>query len=415
MSYNVSAVRALFPALQEHFNGKPAIFFDNPGGTQVPRSVIDAMSDYLIRRNSNTHGVFETSMRTDVTIDNARQAAADLLGADADEIVFGNNMTSLTFALMHSIRPEFGPTDEIIVTRLDHDANVAPWIMLAQDSGARLLYADVDPETCTLDMAHFHSLVSTRTKLIAVGLASNATGTINDVASVISWAREVNAYAFVDAVQYAPHALIDVKALDADFLMCSSYKFFGPHAGIMYGKREHLKRLRAYRVRPAGEELPGKWETGTKNHEGLAGVGAAIDYIASLGVTYGDVAATASRREKIAAAWQVLAPYELQLMERLIAGLEAIQGVRIYGLTEREAMGSRVATVSLRKEGTTPEQLAMALAAENIFTWNGNFYALSISERLGVESSGGLLRIGLVHYNTLDEVDQCLRVLARVK
>ena len=415
MSYNVSAVRALFPALQEHFNGKPAIFFDNPGGTQVPRSVIDAMGDYLIRRNSNTHGVFETSMRTDVTIDNARQAAADLLGADADEIVFGNNMTSLTFALMHSIRPEFGPTDEIIVTRLDHDANVAPWIMLAQDSGARLLYADVDPETCTLDMAHFHSLVSTRTKLIAVGLASNATGTINDVASVISWAREVNAYAFVDAVQYAPHALIDVKALDADFLMCSSYKFFGPHAGIMYGKREHLKRLRAYRVRPAGEELPGKWETGTKNHEGLAGVGAAIDYIASLGVTYGDVAATASRREKIAAAWQVLAPYELQLMERLIAGLEAIQGVRIYGLTEREAMGSRVATVSLRKEGTTPEQLAMALAAENIFTWNGNFYALSISERLGVESSGGLLRIGLVHYNTLDEVDQCLRVLARVK
>ncbi len=415
MSYNVSAVRALFPALQEHFNGKPAIFFDNPGGTQVPRSVIDAMSDYLIRRNSNTHGVFETSMRTDVTIDNARQAAADLLGADADEIVFGNNMTSLTFALMHSIRPEFGPTDEIIVTRLDHDANVAPWIMLAQDSGARLLYADVDPETCTLDMAHFHSLVSTRTKLIAVGLASNATGTINDVASVISWAREVNAYAFVDAVQYAPHALIDVKALDADFLMCSSYKFFGPHAGIMYGKREHLKRLRAYRVRPAGEELPGKWETGTKNHEGLAGVGAAIDYIASLGVTYGDVAATASRREKIAAAWQVLAPYELQLMERLIAGLEAIQGVRIYGLTEREAMGSRVATVSLRKEGTTPEQLAMALAAENIFTWNGNFYALSISERLGVESSGGLLRIGLVHYNTLDEVDKCLRVLARVK
>ncbi len=415
MPYNVSAVRALFPALQEHFNGKPAIFFDNPGGTQVPRSVIDAMSDYLIRRNSNTHGVFETSMRTDVTIDNARQAAADLLGADADEIVFGNNMTSLTFALMHSIRPEFGPTDEIIVTRLDHDANVAPWIMLAQDSGARLLYADVDPETCTLDMAHFHSLVSTRTKLIAVGLASNATGTINDVASVISWAREVNAYAFVDAVQYAPHALIDVKALDADFLMCSSYKFFGPHAGIMYGKREHLKRLRAYRVRPAGEELPGKWETGTKNHEGLAGVGAAIDYIASLGVTYGDVAATAPRRAQIAAAWQVLAPYELQLMERLIAGLEAIQGVRIYGLTEREAMGSRVATVSIRKEGTTPEQLAMALAAENIFTWNGNFYALSISERLGVESSGGLLRIGLVHYNTLDEVDKCLRVLARVK
>lgn len=415
MSYNVNAVRKLFPALQEHFNGRPAIFFDNPGGTQVPQSVIDAMSDYLIRRNSNTHGVFETSMRTDVTIDNTRQAAADLLGADVDEIVFGNNMTSLTFALMQSIKAEFGPTDEIIVTRLDHDANVAPWLMLAEDTGARLLFADIDPESCTLDMAHFHSLISPRTKLVAVGYASNATGTINDVASVISWAREVGAYAFVDAVQYAPHALIDVKALDCDFLMCSSYKFFGPHAGIMYGKREHLKRLRAYRVRPAGEELPGKWETGTKNHEGLAGVGAAIDYIAGLGVSYGGVSAAAPRREKITAAWQVLAPYELQLMERLIAGLEAIQGVRIYGLTEREAMSSRVATVSIRKEGTTPEQLATALAAENIFTWNGNFYALSISERLGVESSGGLLRIGLVHYNTMDEVEKCLRVLATVK
>ncbi len=415
MSYNVNAVRKLFPALQEHFNGRPAIFFDNPGGTQVPQSVIDAMSDYLIRRNANTHGVFETSMRTDVTIDNTRQAAADLLGADVDEIVFGNNMTSLTFALMQSIKAEFGPTDEIIVTRLDHDANVAPWLMLAEDTGARLLFADIDPESCTLDMAHFHSLISPRTKLVAVGYASNATGTINDVASVISWAREVGAYAFVDAVQYAPHALIDVKALDCDFLMCSSYKFFGPHAGIMYGKREHLKRLRAYRVRPAGEELPGKWETGTKNHEGLAGVGAAIDYIAGLGVSYGSVSAAAPRREKITAAWQVLAPYELQLMERLIAGLEAIQGVRIYGLTEREAMSSRVATVSIRKEGTTPEQLATALAAENIFTWNGNFYALSISERLGVESSGGLLRIGLVHYNTMDEVEKCLRVLATVK
>lgn len=415
MPYNVNAVRALFPAMQERFNGKPAIFFDNPGGTQVPQSVIDAMSDYLIRRNANTHGVFETAMRTDVTIDNARQAAADLLGADTDEIVFGNNMTSLTFALMHSIKAEFGPTDEIVVTRLDHDANVAPWLMLAEDTGARILYADVDPETCTLDMAHFHSLISPRTRLVAVGYASNATGTINDVASVISWAREVNAYAFVDAVQYAPHALIDVKALDCDFLACSSYKFFGPHAGIMYGKREHLKRLRAYRVRPAGEELPGKWETGTKNHEGLAGVGAAIDYIANLGVTYGAAPAASTRREKLAAAWEVIAPYELALTERLINGLGAIQGVRIYGLTDREAMGSRVGTVSIRKEGTTPEQLATALAEENIFTWHGNFYAISISERLGVETSGGLLRIGLVHYNTLDEVDKCLRVLERVK
>lgn len=414
MSFDVQSVRAQFPALQESYRGRPGIFFDNPGGTQVPRAVIDAMTDYLIRSNSNTHGVFETSMRTDVTIDGARQAAADLLGAAQDEIVFGNNMTSLTFALMHALAPEFGPGDEIIVTRLDHDANVAPWLMLAEDRGCRILAADVDPETCTLDMAHFHSLVSPRTKLIAVGYASNATGTINDVRSVISWAREVNAYTFVDAVQYAPHGLIDVKDLGCDFLACSAYKFFGPHVGILYGMRDHMKRLRAYRVRPAGEALPGKWETGTKNHEGLAGTAAAIDYLAGIGARLGGAPETATRREKLQAAWEVIYPYEQRLIERLITGLSAIQGVRIYGITERDDWDKRVATVSIRKEGKTPEQLAVALAAENIFTWNGNFYALSISERLGVESSGGLLRIGLAHYNTIDEVDKCLRVLERM-
>lgn len=414
MTFDVHAVRAQFPALQEIFRGRPGIFFDNPGGTQVPRAVIDAMTDYLVRRNSNTHGLFETSMRTDVTIDTARQAAADLLGAEIDEIVFGNNMTSLTFALMHALSAEFGPGDEIIVTRLDHDANVAPWLMLAEDRGCQVRVADVDPETCTLDMAHFHSLVSPRTKLIAVGYASNATGTINDVAAVISWAKEVGAYTFIDAVQYAPHALIDVRDLGCDFLACSAYKFFGPHVGILYGKREHLKRLRAYRVRPAGEALPGKWETGTKNHEGLAGVTAAIDYLAGLGATYGGAPESAARRDKLRAAWDVIYPYEQRLIERLITGLSAIEGVRIYGLTDRDQWSQRVATVSIRKEGKTPEQLALALAAENIFTWNGNFYALNISERLGVEASGGLLRIGLAHYNTIDEVDRCLRLLEKL-
>ncbi len=414
MPFNVQAARAQFPALQERFDGKPAIFFDNPGGTQVPRSVIDAMVDYLTRRNSNTHGLFETSRRSDVVIDHARQAAADLLGAEMDEIVFGNNMTSLTFALMHALAPEFSPGDEIIVTRLDHDANVAPWLMLAEDRGCTIRHADVDPETCTLDMAHFHSLISPRTRLIAVGYASNATGTINDVQNVVAWAKEVNAYTFVDAVQYAPHGLIDVRALDCDFLACSAYKFFGPHVGILYGKRDHMKRLRAYRVRPAGEALPGKWETGTKNHEGLAGTAAAIDYLAALGVSEGGALPTAARREKLRAAWAAIQPYEQELIERLIVGLSAIQGVRIYGITERAQWEQRVATVSIRKEGVTPEQLALALAEENIFTWNGNFYALEISERLGVESSGGLLRIGLAHYNTADEVDKCLRVLERV-
>ena len=410
---DVDSIRAQFPALHEAYNGKPAIFFDNPGGTQVSRHVIEAMTDYLTRRNANTHGVFETSRRTDAVIDHARQSAADLLGADTHEIVFGNNMTSLTFALSHALAPKFGPDDEIVVTRLDHDANVSPWVMMAEDAGATVQWADVDIETCTLDMEHLRSLITPRTKLVAVGYASNASGTINDVKTVIGWAKEAKAYTFVDAVQYAPHGLIDVKALDCDFLACSAYKFYGPHVGILYGKREHLDRLRAYHVRPAGDEPPGKWEQGTKNHEGLAGVAAAIDYLAGLGVRYGGAPAGASRREKLIAAWGEIHHYEQMLIDRLISGLQFVNRVRIYGLTAREDWPRRVATVSIRKEGTTPQQLAEALAAENIFTWDGNFYALNLTERLGVEPSGGLLRIGLAHYNTLDEIDRCIRVLEK--
>ena len=409
--FDVQAVRQQFPALHELFDGRPGVFFDNPGGTQVPQRVITAISDYLVRSNANTHGVFATSVRSDVIIDNARQAAADLLGAETDEIVFGNNMTSLTFALSHTLVPELKPGDEVLVTRLDHDANVSPWLRMAEDAGATIQWADIDIESCTLDMAHLQSLITPRTKLVAVGYASNAAGTINDVKTIIGWAQAVGAYSFIDAVQYAPHSLIDVKALGCDFLACSAYKFFGPHVGILYGKREHLQRLNAYRVRPAGHVPPGKWETGTKNHEGLAGVGAAIDYIADLGVRYGNVAADASRRAKLRAAWQVVEPYEQHLSQTLIDGLESIHGVRIYGITNRNELNRRVATVALRKEGTTPNQLATALAAQNIFAWDGNFYALSISERLGVEGSGGFLRLGLAHYNTVEEIERCLRVL----
>lgn len=410
---DVLAVRQQFPALAERYDGKSAIFFDNPGGTQVHESVVHAMTEYMTRRNANTHGVFATSRLSDETIDYARQAAADLLGAAPDEVVFGNNMTTLTFMLGRSLAAEFGPDDEIVVTRLDHDANVWPWVMLAEDTGAQIRWADVDMETCTLDMDHVKSLINERTRLVAVGYASNAVGTINDVKTIIGWAKAAGAYSFVDAVQYAPHALIDVKALDCDFLACSAYKFFGPHVGMLYGKREHLQRLRAYRVRPAGEELPGKWETGTKNHEGLAGTAAAIDYIAGLGVTYGGALSTATRREKLAAAWKVVGEYEYMLIDRLISGLKAIPTVRIYGITSRLDWEKRVATVSIRKEGLTPEALAIKLAEQNIFVWNGNFYAVSISERLGVEQSGGLVRIGLAHYNTLDEIDRCLAVIDR--
>jgi cysteine desulfurase family protein (TIGR01976 family) len=404
-------IRRQFPALQETYNGRPAIFFDNPGGTQVPQRVIDAMVDYLTRRNANTHGAFETSIRTDEIIEGARQAAADLLGADPGEIVFGNNMTSLTFHLSRSLAREIRPGDDIVVTRLDHDANIAPWVTLARDIGAMVQVVDVDLEDCTLDMEHLRSLISTRTKLVAVGYASNLSGTINDVKTITEWAHEAGALCFVDAVQYAPHGLIDVKEIDCDFLACSAYKFFGPHVGILYGKAEHLARLAPYKVRPASDAAPDRWETGTKNHEGLAGVIAAVDYLAEIGSVYGRATFSASRREKLEAAWAEIERYEQMLIERLINGIEVINGARIYGITKPADWKSRVATVSLRKEGTTPQQLAEALAAKNVFAWDGNCYALSLSEALGVEESGGILRLGLVHYNTLDEIDQVLRII----
>jgi cysteine desulfurase family protein (TIGR01976 family) len=323
-------------------------------------------------------------------------------------------MTSLTFHLSRSLAREIRPGDEILVTRLDHDANVAPWMALARDTGAALQVADIDLEDCTLDLDHLQSLISTRTKLVAVGYASNLSGTINDVQSICEWAHQAGALCFVDAVQYAPHGLIDVKELDCDFLACSAYKFFGPHVGILYGKAEHLARLKAYKVRPASDAAPDKWETGTKNHEGLAGVTAAVDYLAELGSVYGRALFSASRREKLQAAWTEIERYEEMLLERLITGVQVINGARIYGITNRAEWKSRLPTVSIRKEGTTPQQLAAALAAENIFAWDGNCYALGLSEALGVEESGGVLRLGLVHYNTLDEIDHALRVIERV-
>lgn len=409
--FDVEEVRRQFPALSEQFDGRPAVFFDNPGGTQAHGSVIEAMVDYLTRRNSNTHGQFETSRRTDAVIEGAHGAVADLLGCEADEVVFGNNMTSLAFHVSRSLAGELGPGDEVLVTRLDHDANVMPWALAAEERGARVRWADVDVESGTLDMEDVRRQITAETKLVAVGYASNATGTVNDVGTIMGWAGEAGALTFVDAVQYAPHGLIDVKALGCDFLACSSYKFFGPHSGQLYGKREQLERLEAYRVRPAGDRPPDKWETGTQNHEGMAGVTAAIDYLAGLGVEYGTAGPAESRRRKLEAAWQVIGAYERMLTERLIEGLLSVPGIRIYGLTERADMGRRVATVALRKRGTTPARLARALADENIFAWDGNFYALSMSERMGVEGSGGWLRLGLAHYNTVDEIERCVRVL----
>lgn len=404
MNFDPQAIRPLFPALSQTVAEQPAIFFDGPGGTQVPQTVIDAMSDYLAHSNANTHGAFITSQRTDAVIAEAHAAMADLLGCDPDEVFFGQNMTSLTFALSRAIGRVLQPGDEIVVTRLDHDANVAPWRALGE-RGVVIREVDIDPEDCTLAMDDMAALIGPRTKLVAVGYASNAVGTINNIPQIVEWAHRVGALVFVDAVHYAPHGPIDVKALDCDFLACSVYKFFGPHVGVVYGKREHLQRFQPYKVRPAADTVPERWMTGTQNHEGLAGVTAAVNYLASLGQPAPD------RRTALVQAMNRIVAYERTLAEQLIEGVLAIPGLTFYGIREPERFGQRTPTISFRLANRSPREVATALAQRGIFVWDGNYYALSLSERLGVEPLGGMVRVGLVHYNTAEEVDRFLAVL----
>lgn len=406
--FNVAWARAQFPALAQEVNGHRAVFFDGAGGTQVPERVIAAMCDYLVHSNANTHGAFSTSRRSDEIIAGAHAAIADLLGCDADEVVFGPNMTTLAFALSHALARELRAGDEVVVTRLDHDANVAPWQALAE-CGAVVRSVDIRVEDCTLDMEDLAQQINPRTRLVAVGYASNAVGTINDVAEVVRLAHAVGAMAFIDAVHYAPHGSIDVRALDCDFLACSPYKFFGPHTGVLYGKREHLARLRPYKVRPALEELPGRWETGTQNHEGLAGVRAAVDYLAELGRHCSPAATT--RRAALVAAYEAIRRYERGLIQPLIAGLLEIPGLTFYGIRDPARFDRRTPTVAIRLAGHTPRELADFLGTRGIFTWDGNYYALNLTTCLGVESTGGMLRIGLVHYNTAEEVERLLGAL----
>ena len=402
---DVAWARAQFPALQQQIHGHPAIFFDGPGGTHVPQRVIDAMVQYLSYDNANTHGNFATSARTDVTIDGARAAMADLLGCDADEIVFGPNMTTLTFALARALGRDLGAGDEIVLTRLDHDANFSPWAALAE-RGVTIRTVDVDIEDCTLDMADLRRQITPRTRLVAVGYASNAVGTINPIAEIIRLAREAGALSFVDAVHYAPHGPIDVRALGCDFLACSPYKFFGPHAGTLYGRRELLASLPAYKVRPASDDAPDRWEPGTKNHEALAGVTEAVAYLAALGQRVAPHAA--DRRAVLMAAMTAVQAYERELSEHLVAGLLVMPGLTFYGISDAARFGERTCTVSIRLAGHTPAALARALGERGICVWDGNYYALNLAERLGTQSDGGMVRIGLVHYNTHDEIDRLL-------
>ncbi len=354
---DLTHVRAQFPSLSQTVHGHPAAFLDGPGGTQVPQRVIDAISDYLRRNNANTGGAYSTSRHTDAMIAEARAAMADFLHCAADEVAFGPNMTTLTFAISRAIGRDLKPGDEILVTRLDHDANVSPWLAMAEDRGVTVRWAEINDADCTLDMADLASKINSKTKLVAVGYASNAVGTINPVKEVVQLAHKAGALAYVDAVHYGPHGLIDVAALDCDFLACSTYKFFGPHMGVLFGKREHLKRLRPYKVRPNTNAIPNCWEWGTLNHECIAGIAACVEYLADLGRHARPGVKT--RRAAIEAAYEAIHQYEQGLLERIIAGLQKIPGLKIYGITDPARFNQRCATLAVRIEGHTPLQLAM--------------------------------------------------------
>jgi cysteine desulfurase family protein (TIGR01976 family) len=451
LALDLTWVRSQFPALSQTVNGHPAVFLDGPGGTQVPHRVIDAITNYLRHDNANSGGAYPTSQRTDAMLAGARAAMADFLNCAADEIVFGLNMTSLTYAMSRAIGRELVPGDEIVVTRLDHDANVSPWVAL-EEKGVTIRWAEIHKEDCTLDVEDLASKINNRTKLVAIGYASNAVGTINPVKEIVRMAHAAGALAYVDAVHYAPHGLIDVTDLDCDFLACSTYKFFGPHMGVLYGKRKHLAQLRPYKVRPLTDAVPFRWEWGTLNHECIAGITACLDYIADLGRHEGptsreerekwgtqDNAGTrraglphptrfslggksqiqiSERRAAIVAAFEAIHRHEHGLMRRLISGLQQIPNLKIYGITDSTCFDWRCPTLAVRVVNQTPEQTPLALATKlgerGIFTWDGNYYALNLTERLDVEKSGGFLRIGLIHYNTAEEVDRLLEALQEI-
>lgn len=413
---SVKIIRTEFPSLNQESRGKPIVFFDGPGGTQVHGSVIEAMSRYFTEANSNAHGAFLYSQRTDEAVLQARTAAMDLVHASRpEEIVFGPNMTTLTFRISQAIGETLSPGDEIVVSRLDHDANVSPWMAL-QRRGVVVRHIDFDPHDCTLDMAAMERAVNPRTRLVAVGYASNSVGTVNDVHRVVELARSVGAQTFIDAVHYAPHGPIDVEKLDCDFLVCSAYKFFGPHVGILYGRYDLLDALPPLKVVPAGDAPPDKFETGTGNFEGISGTLAAIEYLASLGERFGtDVSSTGVEvsplRRNLVAGMTTVRAYEQTLCSRLLQGLIGIEGLQVYGIVDPSQMDRRVPTVSFASDHYSPEEIARRLDAENIFVWHGHFYAVSVVERLGLSERGGLVRIGLCHYNTEEEVDALVNAL----
>jgi len=417
MSLNLDLIRGQFPSLN-----RPAIFFDNPGGTQIAKPSLDRINKYLLESNANHEGVFATSVASDAVLDEAHRAMADFYNAASpEEIVFGNNMTSLTLHISRSISREWNEGDEIVVTRLDHDANVTPWVLAAQDRGVKVNWVNFDVEEGTLNLNEMQKALERKPRLLAVGYASNSLGTINPVQKIIKMAHEAGTLVYVDAVQYAPHGAIDVQKLDCDFLVSSAYKFFGTHAGILYGKRELLEKLFAYKVRPATNKLPGKFETGTQNHEGIAGVFGAIEYFEWVGREFGGEyveglagSGYSGRALTLKKAMTAIRAYEFELNRALLATLQAVPDITIFGLTDKRRLDERVATFSFRLNNQHPHDVAQKLADAGIYVWDGNYYALNVTERLDLEDKGGMVRVGAAHYNTLNEIARLGEVLQKL-
>ena len=412
MSFDLDAVRAQFPALAIQDSGRRRIYLDNPAGTQVPGGVAAAMSDCLLRSNANLGGYFSSSAAADEVVESARQAMANLLNApSAREIVFGQNMTTITMHLSRSIGGLFQAGDEIILSRMDHDANVWPWVLMAKDLDLTVRWLPFSPETFEFDLHNLDALLTDKTRLICVGGASNLTGTLNDVTAICARARAAGVLTYVDAVQSVPHVATDVQAIGCDFLVCSPYKFFGPHQGVLWGRLDVLEQLEPYKVRPAPREVPGCFETGTQSHEGFAGIKAAVDYFEWIGTS---MTSAEGGRAALVAAMELLFDYEKSLTEHLVEGLQALDGVKVLGITAADAMDRRVPTVAFTHSSHAPAHIAESLGRRNIFVWSGHNYAVEVAKTLGIYESGGAVRIGPVHYNSLDELDELLAELRRI-
>lgn len=413
MTFDLEAIRSQFPALSETDDSVARIYFDNPAGTQVPRSVVERMSACMLGASANLGGYFRTSDLAGEVVADAQSAMADFLNAPSpDEIVFGQNMTSLTFHVSRSIGKYFSAGDEIVLSRMDHDANVEPWVLMARDHDLLVRWLPFDTETFEIDVSSLDEILTDRTRLVCVGGASNLTGTINDIDSICRKARDAGAWTFVDAVQSAPHVVTDVQAIGCDFLVCSAYKFFGPHQGILWGRRDVLESLEPYKVRPAPDTIPWCFAPGTASHEGLAGTAAAVDYLAGIGASMS--ATPASRKAGLARGMRAMLDYEQKLSSHLVNGLRSLPGVTVQGITAADRMSWRVPTVSFTHASVPPDAVAKALAERNIFVWSGHNYAVEAAQALGILDSGGAVRVGPVHYNSISEIDTLLAELETI-